>query len=80
MPLDELNLAANGMGDSEFGQLVARVITTHCEYRDQIFWQYGLRNELPPPHLVIGLKQLDLSFNKLSTSAAMYISRSLKTD
>ena len=34
LPLDELNLAANGMGDSEFGQLVARLITTHCEYRD----------------------------------------------
>jgi len=55
-------------------------VTTHNECRDEIFWQYALRDEKPPLNEIIGVKKLDLSFNKLGNQTAMYISRALKTD
>ena len=73
VPLRELNLAANGLTDLDNGELLSKIIVSHCEYRDNVYWKYGLRDELPPTSAVIGLKKLDLSFNKLGEKAAKYI-------
>jgi hypothetical protein len=48
VPIEDLNLAANGLSDSDSGELFSKIIVTHTENRDEIFWKYGLRNELPP--------------------------------
>jgi hypothetical protein len=80
VPLYELNLAANGLTDDVTGELIARIIVAHCEYRDQVYWKYGLRNEVPESSAVIGLKKLDLSFNKLGEKACRYIGQALKAD
>ena len=48
VPIEDLNLAANGLSDSDSGDLFSKIIVTHTENRDEIFWKYGLRNELPP--------------------------------
>lgn len=48
VPIQDLNLAANGMTDHDCGNLFNKIITAHAEFRDQIYWKYGLRNEIPP--------------------------------
>lgn len=60
--------------------MVAKIIIKHSEARDEVFWQYGLRGELPPPNEIIGLKKFDLSLNKLGDQAAFHLSQALKTD
>jgi len=80
VPIQELNLAANGLTDSECGEMISKILIHHCEYRDEIFWKYGLRNEIPPHEEVVGIKLLDLSFNKLSEKACYLIGKTLKTD
>ena len=47
-PLIELDLAANGLSDSDACDLLAKIILCHQEYRDEIYWRYALRNEVPP--------------------------------
>lgn len=66
-------MAANGLTDLQTGELVSKIIVSHCEHRDLIYWKYGLRNELPPIEAVVGLKKLDLSFNKFGEKAAKFI-------
>lgn len=80
VPLQELNLAANGLTDNDCSELLAKILTHHCEFRDEIYWRYGLRNEVPKHDEVIGLKSIDLSFNKLSEKAAYFLGKTLKTD
>jgi hypothetical protein len=41
-------LAANGLTDADASDLLQKIIVHHCEHRDEIYWRYGLRNELPP--------------------------------
>jgi Leucine-rich repeat (LRR) protein len=65
VPLEELSLMANGLTDSDMGELVSKIIVGHCEARDIIEWKYGLRDEQAPADELVGLKSLDLSFNKL---------------
>ncbi len=62
------------------GELVAKIIVSHCEARDIIAWKYGLRNEQAPANELVGLKSLDLSFNKLGAEAAKALSFALKHD
>ena len=64
LPIKELSLAANGLTE-DMGDLLAKIISMHCENRDSIIWKYALRNEYPPNDKLGGLKKLDLSFNKL---------------
>ena len=80
LPLRELNLACNSLEDKECGWMVAKIIIKHSEARDEIFWQYGLRAELPPASEIIGLKKFDLSINKLGNNAAFLLSKALKDD
>lgn len=80
VPLSDLNLAANGLTDIESGELISKILIHHCEHRDEIFWKYGLRNEVPPHDQVVGIKRLDLSFNKLGDRAAYSLGMALKTD
>jgi hypothetical protein len=68
------------MNDEEVGELLSKIIVCHCESRDEIYWKYGLRDELPPYDAVIGIKKLDLSFNKLGKRAIQNIGNALKTD
>jgi hypothetical protein len=66
VPIEELNLAANRIPDSEWaGEIISKIIVKHCEHRDQIFWKYGLRNDEPPFEAITGIKRFDLSYNKL---------------
>jgi hypothetical protein len=60
--------------------MISKILIHHCEFRDEIFWKYGLRNEVPPHEEVVGIKLLDLSFNKLSEKATYLIGKTLKTD
>lgn len=80
VPLQELSLMANGLTDSDMGEIVSKIIVGHCEARDIIKWKYGLRDEQAPAHELVGLKSLDLSFNKLGANAANAISLALKQD
>ena len=50
------------------------------EKRDEVVWKYALRDELPPPEALEGLKKFDLSFNKLGSKAAFAIGKTLKND
>lgn len=52
----------------------------HSESRDETYWKYGLRDELPPYEAVLGIKKLDLSFNKLGKKSLLGIGSALKTD
>jgi len=45
VPLSELSLAANGLTDEDFGDLIAKVVISHQEARDIVYWKYGLRSE-----------------------------------
>jgi hypothetical protein len=45
VPLSELSLAANGFTDEDFGDLIAKVVISHQEARDIVYWKYGLRSE-----------------------------------
>jgi Leucine-rich repeat (LRR) protein len=80
LPLEELNLAGNGLTDNDAADILAKVIVTHCECRDEIFWKYGLRNELPPHSSLRGLKKIDLSFNKLGERTVYQLGRTLAPD
>lgn len=80
LPLKELSLACNSLEDKECGEFIAKIVIKHSEARDEIFWQYGLRSELPPPNEVVGLKKLDLSINKLGNFTAYHLSKALKND
>ncbi len=80
VPIQDLNLAANGMTDLDCGDLFNKIITAHAEYRDQIYWKYGLRNEIPPADQLIGIKRLDLSFNKLSERTLFNIGKVMRHD
>lgn len=73
-------MAANGLADFECGELLSKIIVAHCEYRDQVYWKYGLRDEIPHPSAVIGLKKVDFSFNKLGEKACKYLGQALKAD
>ena len=78
--MQELNLAANGLTDNECGEIISKILIHHCEHRDETYWKYGLRGEVPPPSELVGLKLLDLSFNKLSEKACYNLGKTLKTD
>lgn len=80
LPLQELNLAANGLTDLECGEILSKILNQHCENRDEIYWKYGLRGELPPHNELSGLKLIDLSFNKLGERACYNLGKTLKTD
>lgn len=60
--------------------MVAKIITKHCEARDEIYWKYALRDEVPTPNEVFGIKKLDLSFNKLGVQTAFHIGQAIKND
>lgn len=60
VPITELSLAANELTDSEYGNLIAKILIHHQESRDEVYWKYGLRNEIPPINEVKGIKKLDL--------------------
>lgn len=80
VPIEELSLMANGLTDRNMGELVSKIIVGHFEARDVVQWKYGLRNEQAPSHELLGLKSLDLSFNKLGAEAAKALSLALKHD
>lgn len=79
-PIYELDLAANAMSDEDAGDLLAKIVLSHCESRDETYWKYGLRDELPPYEAVLGIKKLDVSFNKLGRRTLLGIGTALKTD
>lgn len=79
-PIYELDLAANAMNDEDAGEILSKIVILHCESRDETYWKYGLRDELPPYEAVVGIKKLDLSFNKLGRKTLLGIGTALKTD
>ena len=80
LPIEDLSLAANGLIDEDCGELVAKIISMHCELRDEIIWKYALRSEYPPPEKLTGIKKFDLSYNKLGEKSAIAIGKALKAD
>jgi len=68
------------MSDEDVGELLAKIVVCHSESRDETYWKYGLRDELPPYEAVLGIKKLDLSFNKLGKRTLNGIGTALKTD
>ena len=77
--LEEINLSANDMSD-EYCYMLNKLISSHQEYKDELIWQYGLRNEKPPFWQLQGLKKLNLSHNALTIKTIRVINRTIKSD
>lgn len=73
-------MAANSLTDADSAEILSKILLKHSEYRDEVFWKYGLRNELPPPSEVVGIKKLDVSHNKLAAQTCYYFGNVLRTD
>ena len=79
MHLEEINLSANDL-DDEYAYMLNKLISSHQEAKDEIIWQYGLRNEKPPVTRMNSLKKLNLSHNQLTIRTVRVINRSIKSD
>ena len=77
--LEEIDLSANNMND-EYRYQINKLIQSHQESKDELIWQYGLRNETPPIDDMKSLKRLILSHNNLTVKTIHQISRSIKND
>lgn len=75
-----IDLSNNFISDKNC-KLIARLITRQSQLRDEIYWEYGLRNKLPLNlEKFKGLVYLDLSFNRLFNESAINIADALLND
>ena len=72
-------MAANNF-DDDYCFMLNKIISAHQEAKDEIIWQYGLRNERPPDSKINSLKKLNLSHNQLTIKTIRAINRSIKSD
>ena len=78
--LKYLDLSNNNSSD-KYGEMVALIISTQSQRRDQILWASGLRNESPQINESSkGLVSINLRGNKLSSYSAECLSKALSHD
>ena len=78
--LKYLDLSNNNFSD-KYGEMVALIISTQSQRRDQILWASGLRNESPQINESSkGLVSINLRGNKLSSYSAECLSKALSRD
>ena len=78
--LKYLDLSNNNFTD-KYGEMVALIISTQSQRRDQILWASGLRNESPQINESSkGLVSINLRGNKLSNYSAECLSKTLSHD
>ena len=78
--LKYLDLSNNNLGD-KYGEMVALVISSQSQRRDQAIWASGLRNEAPQINEYSkGLISINLKGNKLGNYSADCISKALSHD
>ena len=78
--LKYLDLSNNNFSD-KYGEMVALIISTQSQRRDQILWASGLRNESPQINESSkGLVSINLRGNKLSNYSAECLSKALSHD
>ena len=78
--LKYLDLSNNNFSD-KYGEMVALIISTQSQRRDQILWASGLRNESPQINESSkGLVSINLRGNKLSNYSAECLSKTLSHD
>ena len=78
--LKYLDLSNNNFSD-KYGEMVALVISSQSQRRDQALWASGLRNEVPQINEYSkGLISINLKGNKLGNYSADCISKSLSHD
>ena len=78
--LKYLDLSNNNFSD-KYGEMVALIISTQSQRRDQMLWASGLRNESPQINESSkGLVSINLRGNKLSNYSAECLSKALSHD
>ena len=78
--LKYLDLSNNNFSD-KYGEMVALIISTQSQRRDQILWASGLRNESPQINESSkGLVSINLRGNKLSSYSAECLTKALSHD
>ena len=78
--LKYLDLSNNNFSD-KYGEMVALIISTQSQRRDQMLWASGLRNESPQiTESSKGLVSINLRGNKLSNYSAECLSKALSHD
>ncbi|CDW75504.1 UNKNOWN [Stylonychia lemnae] len=78
--IETVNFSCNGLED-DTGYLMAKIVSSQSERRDQVVWTYSLRGELPPnDEYKNGLKQLILSHNNFSDILASELILALRND
>ena len=78
--LKYLDLSNNNFSD-KYGEMVALIISTQSQRRDQMLWASGLRNEAPQINESSkGLVSINLRGNKLSNYSAECLSKALSHD
>lgn len=75
-----LNFSHNKLNKNT-GTLIGKIISSHCEKRNEIVWLHSLRGENPEEDLSLkGICEVDLSFNKLDCNFVRELSQFLKYD
>lgn len=78
--LKKLDLSNNELKEG-FGFELARVISKHCENKDEVIWMHGLRGEqLDSDQLTEGLEELCLANNKIRDKGLIDLISSLYYD
>ena len=78
--IEYLDLSNNNFND-KYGEMIALIISSQTQRRDQIIWASGLRNDLPLINEYSrGLVSINLRGNKLGKYSAECISKSLSHD
>ena len=78
--IEYLDLSNNNFND-KYGEMIALIISSQAQRRDQIIWASGLRNDIPSiKEYSRGLVSINLRGNKLGKYSADCISKSLSDD
>jgi hypothetical protein len=78
--LEHIEITNSNLND-KCGNMVSRIISRHCQRKDQVIWMYGLRNEKPfIQHFTQGLISINISNNNLSDNSAEELSNAVLYD
>lgn len=67
--LKSLNWSDNYLNE-ECLPFMYRVVSAHCERKDERIWMYGLRGDYPPWYELLGLREVNLTNCCLSSDFA----------
>ena len=74
------DISNNNLGD-KFGNMISRIISRQSQRRDQVLWEYRLRNDTPKGNdYAKGLIEMNLSGNKFADDTAECMTNALIYD